>query len=62
MTEPKYPTFLTIKQVSEILKLDQRTVRNFINEGIIPAHRFGKQYRISKNDLTQFIKAGRVNG
>ena len=43
------------KEVSDILKLNYRTILDLIVMGELPAIRIGKQYRISEDDLFRFI-------
>src|SRR5271157_5126911 len=42
---------LTVEQVSDLLGLHVRTVRNYVREGRLKAVRIGKQYRIAGEDL-----------
>ncbi|MEU3057938.1 helix-turn-helix domain-containing protein [Streptomyces griseus] len=42
----------SVGEVAELLGLHVRTVRNYVREGRLKAVRIGKQYRISKEDLT----------
>ena len=56
----KYPKFLSVSQVAEILGLTPHTVRSYIENGVLPAFRFGKLYRISKTSLDEFISAGKI--
>ncbi|MDJ0395589.1 helix-turn-helix domain-containing protein [Rhodococcus sp. G-MC3] len=43
--------FYTAEQVAELLGLHVRTVRNYIQDGRLPAVRIGKQYRITPEGL-----------
>lgn len=43
--------FYTAEQVAELLGLHVRTVRNYIQDGRLPAVRIGKQYRITPDGL-----------
>ncbi|MBY6413744.1 helix-turn-helix domain-containing protein [Rhodococcus sp. BP-252] len=43
--------FYTAEQVAELLGLHVRTVRNYIQDGRLPAVRIGKQYRITPAGL-----------
>lgn len=43
--------FYTAEQVAELLGLHVRTVRNYIQDGRLPAVRIGKQYRITSDGL-----------
>lgn len=49
--------FYTIDQVAEILDIHHKTIRKFIKEGKLKANKFGKQWRISQEDLDAFTKA-----
>lgn len=52
---------LTVSEVAEQLKVSDRTVRNWIEQGAIKAYRFGLVYRIKKEDFEQFVKESQVN-
>ena len=41
-----------------MLKLNQQTVRNRINDGTLPAYHVGRRVRISRADLDRIIKHG----
>ena len=46
----------TVQEVAQNLKVSERTVRNWIESGELPAFPIGKRgYRISKADLQVFI-------
>jgi excisionase family DNA binding protein len=46
----------TVQEVAQNLKVSERTVRNWIESGELPAFPIGKRgYRISKADLQTFI-------
>jgi excisionase family DNA binding protein len=50
--------FLTVAEVAEILKLNQQTVRNWIDQGSLPAHRVGRRVRIRRSDLDRMLDEG----
>ena len=50
--------FLTVAEVAEILKLNQQTVRNWIDQGSLPAHRVGRRVRIRRSDLDRLLDEG----
>lgn len=52
---------MTITEVAELLKVSDRTVRNWIDKGIIKAYRFGLVYRIKKSDFDNFVNDSQVN-
>ena len=47
---------LTISEVAEVCRLSTRTVRRWIERGELPAHRLGRQLRISEKDLKIFLR------
>src|SRR5437016_64717 len=51
-------TFLTVAEVAELLKLNQQTVRNWIDQGSLPALRVGRRVRIRRSDLERVLEAG----
>ncbi|HEY6458206.1 MAG TPA: helix-turn-helix domain-containing protein [Steroidobacteraceae bacterium] len=48
------PALLSVEQVAQILRLNVRTVRNYVRSGALKATRIGKQYRIGLADLEAF--------
>ncbi len=56
-TEPE-ESFLTVAEVAEILKLNQQTVRNWIDQGALPAVRLGRRVRIKRTDLDRVVAQG----
>jgi excisionase family DNA binding protein len=50
--------FLTVAEVAETLKLNQQTVRNWIDQGSLPALRIGRRVRIRRSDFERLIEAG----
>lgn len=50
--------FLTVAEVAELLKLNQQTVRNWIDQGSLPAHRVGRRVRIRRSDLNRMLDDG----
>jgi excisionase family DNA binding protein len=49
--------FLTVAQVAERLKLNQQTVRNWIDAGTLPAYRVGRRVRVSQADFDRLVAA-----
>lgn len=49
------PTFYTTDEVAEILKVTAKTVRDMIARKQIKALKIGREYRISEEQLQQFI-------
>ncbi len=51
-------SFLTVAEVAEILRLNQQTVRNWIDAGTLPAIRVGRRVRIKQSDLDLIVERG----
>jgi excisionase family DNA binding protein len=48
-------TFLTVQEVAELLKLNPQTVRNWIDQGSMPAVRMGRRVRIKRSDFDRVV-------
>jgi excisionase family DNA binding protein len=46
--------FLTVYEVAGLLKVNQMTVRNWIDQGSLPAVRVGRRVRIRREDFDVF--------
>lgn len=53
-------SLLTIKEVAKLLKLNILTVYEFVRSRQLAAIRLGRNYRISRADLQEFIKEHRI--
>lgn len=62
MNPDREETFLTVADVADWLKLNQQTVRNWIDQGRLPAVRVGRRVRIKRSDLDQILDAGYRGG
>ena len=51
-------TYLTVAEVAETLKLNQQTVRNWIDQGSLPALRVGRRVRIKRSDFDRILDQG----
>ena len=58
MAQDEQERFLTVADVAELLKLNQQTVRNWIDQGSMPAFRIGRRVRIKKSDLDRVLASG----
>lgn len=45
----------TVAEVADKLKLDVETIRVYIRAGELPAHKFGREYRIKETDYESFV-------
>jgi excisionase family DNA binding protein len=55
-------SFLTVAEVAETLKLNQQTVRNWIDQGFLPALRVGRRVRIKRSDFERLLEQGYTTG
>lgn len=51
---------LTVSEVAERLRIHSMTIYRWIEEGRLPAMRFGKQYRVRAADLDEMLEGSRV--
>jgi excisionase family DNA binding protein len=51
-------SFLTVAEVAQMLKLNQQTVRNWIDQGSLPALRVGRRVRIRRSDFDRVLADG----
>ena len=49
-------SFLTVAEVAEKLRLNQQTVRNWIDAGSLPALRVGRRVLIKRSDLDRILE------
>jgi excisionase family DNA binding protein len=54
--------YLTVAEVAELLRLNQQTVRNWIDQGSLPALRVGRRVRIKQSDLDRLLSDGYRTG
>jgi excisionase family DNA binding protein len=50
--------FLTVADIARVLKLNQQTVRNWIDQGHLRAVRVGRRVRLRRSALDAFVAAG----
>ena len=51
-------TYLTVADVANVLKLNPQTVRNWIDQGSLPALRVGRRVRIRRSDFDRVLAEG----
>ena len=59
---PQEDSFLTVAEVAELLKLNQQTVRNWIDQGSLPALRVGRRVRNRRSDFNRLLEEGYTAG
>lgn len=51
----------TVEEITELLKVTQRTLYNYIKSGSLKAIKIGKYWRVKHTDLLDFINNGTRN-
>ena len=57
---PSELEFLKVEEVAALLKVKEKTVRDWIGRGELDAYKIGKEWRIRRDHLDQAIEARRV--
>ena len=52
--------FLSVDEVAQILKMDIETVRKWIRQKKLKAYKFGRDFRIRRDDFEQFVRDSAV--
>lgn len=55
MTEPE--ELLTVAEIAAALKMNQQTIRNWIDSGYLPAIRIGRRVRVKRSDFDALLEA-----
>lgn len=56
MTEQSQPEYLSVDEVAKTLRMDEETVRKWIRRKHLKAYKFGRDYRIHRDDFDQFVR------
>ncbi len=54
--------YLTIKDIAQQLKMDEKTIRRWIKDKKLPAIELGGKYRVTRSDLNAFLEKSRKTG
>jgi excisionase family DNA binding protein len=57
---PSQLEFLKVDEVAALLKIKEKTVREWIGRGELEAYKIGKEWRVRRDHLDQAIEARRV--
>lgn len=60
MPEDPSQLFLTVKEIARQLRLNPLTIYEYIRSGKLVAMRFGRYYRVLRQDFQNFIDQQRV--
>jgi excisionase family DNA binding protein len=58
-SKPTPPVVYTVAEIAKLMKVSTKTVRRWIKNGDLIAHRLGRQLRITESDLAAFIRQRR---
>ena len=61
LPEDEYLTVAEVAEVAEILKLNQQTIRNWVDRGGLRFVRVGRRVRIKRSDFDQLVEQGYVS-
>jgi excisionase family DNA binding protein len=53
--EPPGEALLTVAEIATPLKLNQQTIRNWIDRGSLPAIRIGRRVRVRRSDFEALL-------
>lgn len=62
MSANRDESFLTVAEVADQFKVNQQTVRNWIDQGRLPAVRVGRRVRIRRSDFDRILEGGSGGG
>lgn len=48
----------TLQEVANILRVSRQTIYNYVTAKRLRATKYGKEYRVTEEDLQEFIKNG----
>ncbi len=51
---------LTVPQVADVFQVTAQTIRNWIDQGLLPAVRVGRAYRIRREDVGKLVDQARA--
>lgn len=55
-----HPEWMSTSEVAELLGVQSRTLYRFIDEGRLPAYRFGRVIRVMRDDVRTFLQSCRI--
>lgn len=54
-SEKELPVMLTVQDVAAFLRVSKNTAYSFINSGVFPTIKVGRQIRIHRDDVIQYV-------
>lgn len=59
--EPYIKEFYTLEQLSREFNMAVPSLRKFIKDGELKAYKIGNRYMTTREDITAWLKANRIN-
>ena len=50
--------YYTLQEIADLLKVSRQSVYNWLTHKKLHATKFGKQYRVTEEELQEFLKTG----
>lgn len=50
--------FYSLQEVADLLKVSKQSIYNWLKEGRIKAKKYGREYRVTQEELNRLIKEG----
>ena len=54
-SESELPIMMTIQELAKFLRVSKNTAYSFVNTGVIPSIKVGRQTRIYREDVIRFV-------
>ncbi len=52
---------LTVKDVANLLKVNEKTIYRWLKKGEIPVYKIGEQYRFNRSELLEWVTSRQIN-
>ena len=59
MTAAENMKLYTLQEVADVLRVSRQTIYNYVTAKRLKASKIGKEYRVTEEDLQDFLKNGR---
>jgi|BioPla2DNA2_1021312.scaffolds.fasta_scaffold26007_4 excisionase family DNA binding protein len=59
MTKSEETKLYTLQEVADVLRVSRQTIYNYVTAKRLKATKLAKEYRVTEEDLQDFIKNGR---
>ena len=50
--------YYTTKEIADLIQMHERTIVNHLNRGLLKGNKFGGRWRISQEELDDYLKNG----